>query len=178
MFYISKTIPLFLDTVEKRKLRKVKWNLLSHVRLFVNSPGQNTGVGSLSFLQGIFPTQGLNPGLPHRRRILHQMSHQGSSRILEWVAYPFPRGSFQARNGTRVSCTAGGFFTSWATRQALRKGKVALSVSWLVSLELQNQLIKQPALVLPKYLTCFFSLCHPSQHILIKRKSIWPNLLS
>ena len=28
-----------------------------------NSPGQNTGVGSLSLLQGIFPTQGLNPGL-------------------------------------------------------------------------------------------------------------------
>ena len=33
-----------------------------------NSPGQNTGVGSLSFLQGIFPTQGLNPGLPQCRR--------------------------------------------------------------------------------------------------------------
>jgi len=30
-----------------------------------NSPGQNTGVGSLSLLQGIFPTQGSNPGLPH-----------------------------------------------------------------------------------------------------------------
>ena len=36
----------------------------------MNSPGQNTGVGSLSLLQGIFPTQGLNPGLPHCRRIL------------------------------------------------------------------------------------------------------------
>ena len=35
-----------------------------------NSPGQNTGVGSLSFLQGIFPTQGSNPGLPHYRQIL------------------------------------------------------------------------------------------------------------
>ena len=43
-----------------------------------NSPGQNTGVGSLSLLQGIFPTQGLNPGLPHCRRILYQLSHQGS----------------------------------------------------------------------------------------------------
>ena len=37
-----------------------------------DSPGQNTGVGSLSFLQGIFATQGLNPGLPHCRRILYQ----------------------------------------------------------------------------------------------------------
>ena len=36
-----------------------------------NSPGQNTGVGSLSLLQGIFPTQGPDPGLPHCRRILH-----------------------------------------------------------------------------------------------------------
>ena len=43
-----------------------------------NSPGQNTGVGSLSLLQGIFPTQGSNPGLPHCRWILYQLSHKGS----------------------------------------------------------------------------------------------------
>ena len=43
-----------------------------------NSPGQDTGVGSLSFLQGIFSTQGSNPGLPHCRRILYQVSHKGS----------------------------------------------------------------------------------------------------
>ena len=41
-----------------------------------NSPGQNTGVGSLSRLQGIFPTQGSNPGLPHCRQILYHLSHQ------------------------------------------------------------------------------------------------------
>ena len=40
-----------------------------------NSPGQNPGVGSLSLLQGIFPTQGSNPGLPHCRQILYQLSH-------------------------------------------------------------------------------------------------------
>ena len=45
-----------------------------------NSPGQNTGVGSLSLLQGIFPTQGWNPGLPHCRWILYQLSHRGSLR--------------------------------------------------------------------------------------------------
>ena len=55
-----------------------------------NSPAQNTGVGSLSLLQGIFPTQGSNPGLLHWRRILYQLSHKGSPRILEWVAYPSP----------------------------------------------------------------------------------------
>ena len=43
-----------------------------------NSPGQNTGVGSRSLLQGIFPTQGSNSGLPHCRWILYQLSHQGS----------------------------------------------------------------------------------------------------
>ena len=43
-----------------------------------NSPGQNTGVGSHSLCQGIFPTQGSNPGLPHCRHILYQLSHQGS----------------------------------------------------------------------------------------------------
>ena len=41
-----------------------------------NSPGQNTGVGSRSLLQGIFPTQGSNPGLLHCRQILYQLSHQ------------------------------------------------------------------------------------------------------
>ena len=43
-----------------------------------NSPGQNTGVGSFSLLQGIFPTQGSNPGLLHCRRILYQLNHKGS----------------------------------------------------------------------------------------------------
>ena len=43
-----------------------------------NSPGHNTGVGSLSLLQGIFPTQVSNPGLSHCRRILYQLSHKGS----------------------------------------------------------------------------------------------------
>ena len=78
-----------------------------------NSPGQNTGVGPLSFLQGILPTQGWNPGLPHCRQILYQLSHKGSPRILEWVAYPFSSGSSQPRNRTGVSCIAGRFFINW-----------------------------------------------------------------
>ena len=47
-----------------------EWKLLSCVQLFVtpwHSPGKSTGVGSLSLLQRIFPTQGSNPGLPHCR---------------------------------------------------------------------------------------------------------------
>ena len=63
--------------------KKWKWKLLSSVQLFVthelysswNSPGQNTGVGSLSLLKGVFPTQQSNPSLPHCRWILYQLSH-------------------------------------------------------------------------------------------------------
>ena len=66
-----------------------KWKLLSCVQLLRpnglyspwNSPGQNTWVGSLSLLQGIFPTQGLNPGLLHCRWILYQLSHKGSPTV-------------------------------------------------------------------------------------------------
>ena len=87
------------------------WKSLSCAWIFVthspwNSPSQNTGVGSLSFLQGIFPTQGSNPGLPHCRQIIYQLRYQRSPRILEWVAYPFSRGSSQTRNWTGVSCIA------------------------------------------------------------------------
>ena len=46
-----------------------------------NSIGQNTGVGRLLLLQGIFPTQGSNPGFLHCRQILHQLSHKGSPYI-------------------------------------------------------------------------------------------------
>ena len=80
-----------------------------------DSPGQNTGVGSLSILQGIFPPHGSNPCLWHCRRILYQLSQQGSPRILEWVAYPFSRGSSRPRNRIGVSCIAGKFFTCWTT---------------------------------------------------------------
>ena len=82
-----------------------------------NSPGQNTGVGSLSLLQGIFLTQGLNSSFLHCRRILYQLSHRGSPRILEKVAYPFSSRSSWPRNWTGISCIAGGFFTNWALRR-------------------------------------------------------------
>ena len=103
-----------------------------------NSPGLNTGIGRLSLLQEIFPTQDSNQGLLHFRQILHQLSYQGShqfssvaqscptlchpmdyivhgifqARILEWAAIPFSRGSSQSRDRNQVSCIAGRFFTS------------------------------------------------------------------
>ena len=104
-----------------------KWKLLSHVQLFATpwtiqsmefSRPEYWTVG-LSLLQRIFSTLGLNPGLLHCRWILYQLSHKGSPRILEWVAYPFSSRSSQPRNRTRVSCIAGEFFTNWAMRDAL-----------------------------------------------------------
>ena len=83
----TQTYHIFLIHLAVSGPLKWKWNSLSRVWLFAtpstpispwNSPGQNTGVGqntSHSLLQGIFPTQGLNPGLPRRRRILYLLSH-------------------------------------------------------------------------------------------------------
>ena len=89
---------------------------LSHVRLLAtplypwNSPSQNTGVSSLSLLQGICPLQGSNPGLPHCRWIPYHLSHQGSPRTLEHI--PSPVDLPQPRNRTGVSSIAGRFFAN------------------------------------------------------------------
>ena len=72
---------------------------------------------AFSLLQGIFPNQGSNPGLPHCRWILYQLSHKGSPRILGWVAYPFSSESSWPRNRTGVSYIGGGFFNNWAMRE-------------------------------------------------------------
>ena len=77
---------------------------------------KKTGVGSCSLLQGIFPTQGSNTHLPNCKWTLYCLSHQGSPRKLEWVAYPF---SISLTLGSNRGLTAGGLFTSWATREAL-----------------------------------------------------------
>ena len=97
--------------------RKWKWKSPSCVQPFATPWTRVHGtfqvrilLGSLFLLQGLFPIQQSNPGLLHCRQILYQLSHKGSSRILEWVAYPFSRGSSQPRNRTGVSCIAGGFF--------------------------------------------------------------------
>ena len=57
------------------------WTVAPRFLCPLNSPGKNTRVGCHALLQGIFPTQGLNPGLPHCRRILYHLSHQGSLAI-------------------------------------------------------------------------------------------------
>ena len=84
-----------------------------------NSPGQSTGVGSLSLLQGIFPTQGSNrsptlqaDSLPAEPQGKPKNTGVGSLSLLLQI--------FLSRNQTGVSCTAGGFVINWAIREAQR----------------------------------------------------------
>ena len=102
---------------------------LQHARLPCPSPTPRAWTNSrplnrwcqltISLLQGIFPTQGSNPGLPHCRWILYQLSHKGNPRILKWVAYVFSSGYSWSRNWTGVACIADRFFINWAIREDL-----------------------------------------------------------
>ena len=79
---IKKTSPTFLSVIRKTsESHSIVSDSLRPRGLYIygpwDSPGQNSGVGSLSLLQGIFPTQGENTGLPHCRRVLYQLSHKG-----------------------------------------------------------------------------------------------------
>ena len=66
-----------------------------------DSPDKYTGVGSNALIQGIFPTQGSNPALPHCRQILYYLSHQESPRIRDWVAYPLLQGIFPTQESNQ-----------------------------------------------------------------------------
>ena len=116
-------------------------------------PGKNTEMRCHALLQGIFPTQGSNPGLPHCRQILHQMSHQGSPRILEWVAYPFSSRSSQPTNQTGVSCIAGGFFTNLAIKEAHRYIYICTYLYIDICLQLYQHLYLYLSLFLYLYLS-------------------------
>ena len=104
-----------------------KWKLLSLVWLFVdptgpwNSPGQNLRVGGRSLLQGIFPTQGSNPCLPHCKWILYQLSHEGTemSAICTVVWTFFGISFLWDWNGIFQSC---GPRILWAKGDSLPKG--------------------------------------------------------
>ena len=97
-----------------------------------DSPGKNTGVGCQFLLQGIFPTQELNPGLPHRRLILYHLSHQGSPQnLFIWPVGSSLRyvGSLLLRVGSFV--TAHGL-SSWHTQaqQLWCEGGLSCPMAW------------------------------------------------
>ena len=107
-----------------------------------NFPGQNTGVGSLSLLQWIFPTQELNWGLLHCRRILYQLSYQGSPRgALEGASRPSPGcWSFHTSHWSQVG--GGG-----------SQGNSQLSVSWAMNTLARTSLWRGPMWVTRKRFT-------------------------
>ena len=85
----------------------------------VDSLGYDSAIKNKELMPSTAPWMDLETVTPCV--ILYQLSHQGSPRTLEWVAFPFSRGSSWARNRTSVSCIAGGLFTSWAAQEALWK---------------------------------------------------------
>ena len=78
------------------------WTVARQVSLSMGFSRQEHWSGLPCPLQGIFPTQGSNLGLPHCRQILYCQSHQGNPKLLKWVAWSFSRGSSQPRN--RLHC--------------------------------------------------------------------------
>ena len=66
------------ELLSRVRLFETPWTVAAGLLCPWNSPGKNTGMGSHSFLQGIFPTQGSNPGFLHCRQILYHLTHQGS----------------------------------------------------------------------------------------------------
>ena len=125
-----------------------------------NSPGQNTGVGNLSLLQGIFPTQGLKPGLPHCRQILYQLSHKGSPEAIS---------SVQSLSHVQL------FVTPWtAACQASLSITNSCSLLNIMSIELvmpSNNLILCDLLLLPSILSSIRVFSNES--VLCIR---WPNI--
>ena len=112
VFYNLNSIPIgLLNTLPNQRQRPTflwQWKSLSPVWLFVTpcdppySPWNSLDQNIIKLLKWI----------------LYQLSYKGSPKILEWVANPFSRGSSQPRNQTEVFCTASGFFTNWAMREA------------------------------------------------------------
>ena len=72
----------------KVKVAQLCWALCEPT--YCNLPGSSVhGILQTRILEWIFPSQRSNPCLPQCRQILYHLCHQGSPRILEWVAYPF-----------------------------------------------------------------------------------------
>ena len=134
-----------------------------------DSSSQNTRVCSLSFLQGIFPTKGPNPGLPYCRWTLYQLSHKGSPRILEWVAYPFSSRSSQPRNWTGISCTDGQGGPACCGSWGLEESGTTERLNWTELLRCRRILCQREALItLTDWLTRW-SKGHTSHRPLVSR---------
>ena len=90
------------------------------------------GLARCTAAPDLYPLDACTPtpaNYDNQKWVLYQLSHQGSPRVLEWVANPFSRGSSWLRNWSRVSRIEGGFFTSWATGEAEKATPGAAKIS-------------------------------------------------
>ena len=149
MYTAKHQLPLPKASLVAQVVKKVKVKVTqSSVRLFEdrspwNSLGQNTGVGNLSLLQGIFPTQRSNSDLPHCRQILYQLSHKGRPRILKWVAYPFSSRSSQPNYQSWRTCLM------FSRGLYLRFSLMKLRIPWTVCLLPLKARSPNPSKLLP-----------------------------
>ena len=140
---VRNTWSVLQKSSQAKTVEEVKWSashsvvsdsLWSHgLYSLWNSPGQNTGVGSLSLLQGIFPTQGSNSRLLHCRWILYQLSHKGSPRILEWVAYPFSSGSSWSQESNQGLLHCRRILSQLSSQGSPEGDDSKLRVSWFIA---------------------------------------------
>ena len=112
---------------ESESLSVVSYSLRPHGLYPWNSPGQNTGVGSFSLLQGIFSTQGSNPGLPPCRWILYQLSHKGSPKTTGVGSLSLLQGIFltQESNQDLLHCRWILYHLSYERSPAMPLGSIA-----------------------------------------------------
>jgi len=133
-----------------------------------NSPGQNTGVGNLSLLQGIFPTQGLKPGLPHCRQILYQLSYKGSPMV---CTLGKKKGSWTGiflvvQWGRLWACDAGGLgsIPGQGTRSHMPQLKIPHAATKTQCSQKERQRDQGPLNYLIRCMTAFFRKMH-IQHL-------------
>ena len=123
--FMSQTLHVKYKVV---KAMKVKVTVTQYVQLFATP----WTIQSMEFSRseywsgepfsstGDLPNPDIKPRSPALQVDTLPASLKGSPRILEWVAHAFSRGPSQPRNRTRVFCIAGGFFTNWAIREAVK----------------------------------------------------------
>ena len=120
--FLSKAVPgICMDRssrISTGELWPVKWSESCSVMPDSwwpwNSPGQNTRIGNLSLFQGICPPQGSNPGLPHCRQILYQLSHREAQGLHKAAFNYFKHWNDSVKFVLRISSLY--VFAGWVTR--------------------------------------------------------------
>ena len=133
--------------VESSQKVKVKVKSLSRARLFATSwivactkllhpwdfQGKSTGVGCHFLLQGMFPTQGSNPGLSHCRQTLYCLSHQGSPCSPYWQVYTKTLGKSEGTKFNKV------FETFYKAKVIKQHGNETKTDTWISGTEWRAQ---------------------------------------